>query len=846
KIDNEAESKKRVSALMSNRAVRFIENKGQLTNTENKPVPFVLFKAETPGMNVYITEKGLTYVFSKTELQNAEDDLSKEAQVSENQELKALQAAQKKYKTEMAWINVNLKNANIKRENIIKEGQSSEHFNFFYGHCPDGLSDVYEYEKITIKNIYPSIDWVIYQSTKNGMKYDFIVHPGADPKQIRLLYESEKPLNLDKAGNISITTALGTLTENAPYSYLQESKKEIKSSFIKTPINEHQVEVSFKLLNDNNQTKAETLIIDPQLVWGTYYGSNTSCSLGPGDGSEMTGVDNDAFGNLFVTGFTFNNFFPTFPAGGATYYQFVMGNISNVTDIIILKFSNTGQRLWVTYYGGNNVDYATSIKVDGLNNVFITGNTFSSNFPLCGVCLGYFSNVTIIAAQVVFLKFDNSGNRLWATLFGGTTGFDSPYGSSLAFDSSNNLIAVGYTFNANFPMFGTPFQPTFGGGGFNFDAFIVKFNNTGNPIWSTFYGGSGSDQAYGVEVDVNDNIIVTGATTSTNFPTTAVGVPTAASYNQAAPSAGTDAFILKFDTNGNRLWASCYGGTSTDRGTSVACDAAGNIFIGGNTTSTNLPITPAGVPLATSYNQAANAGGGDVFITKFDKDGVRLWATYFGGTLLESSIGGGNAPTDTELGIDQCGNIHFVFSTRSTNIPVLNPSGSVCGYFDNSYGTGGVWAISDNFLTKFTNNGQLLFASYIGGQGWEMEPVISFDNSNNFFIGGVSAGVSTGFPLNNPGAPAYFDGAVGAAKVTLHKFIPLVPSYTVSSSNPTGCVNNGSVSIAICGDAPYSFVWNTGLSTSSSTLSSSSIPNLGPGVYQVTVTSGCTLTATRS
>ena len=133
KNDNETESKKRVSALMSNRAVRFIENKGQLTNTENKPVPFVLFKAETPGMNVYITEKGLTYVFSKTELQNAEDDFSGKAEVSEKQELKALQAAQNKYKTEMAWINVNLKNASIKRENIIKEGQSSEHFNFFYG-----------------------------------------------------------------------------------------------------------------------------------------------------------------------------------------------------------------------------------------------------------------------------------------------------------------------------------------------------------------------------------------------------------------------------------------------------------------------------------------------------------------------------------------------------------------------------------------------------------------------------------------------------------------------------------------------------------------------------------------
>jgi len=309
-IKSDVENKQLLENYFNNRTIRFIENKGQLTNTEHKPVPFVLFKAQAPGMSVYITEKGLTYVFTKTETQIEGENVSEKQELTSQQQVNS-----KRYKTEMAWVNVILKNATINRDNIIKEGRSEEHFNYFYGHCPDGMNNVFEYDKITIKNIYPNIDWVIYNSTKNGFKYDFIVHPGADPSLIKLIYDSEKPLDVDSQGNISIITPLGTLTEQAPYSYLLNSKKEVKSSFRRRQINSHQVEISFGLFNDyddQNETGSfgnETLIIDPQMVWGTYYGSNTATSTGPGDGTEMRGVDNDASGNLFATGHTWNSFF---------------------------------------------------------------------------------------------------------------------------------------------------------------------------------------------------------------------------------------------------------------------------------------------------------------------------------------------------------------------------------------------------------------------------------------------------------------------------------------------------------------------------------------------------------
>ena len=168
KTANKEPVKNQVNVFMANakQNVSFLENKGQMMDTEGKPVPFVLFKAEASGMNVYITEKGLTYVFVKIEEDKKEEERELEKKKDKHQELMLPGEQEEKPKAEMAWINVNLKGSTIKRENIIKEEQSAEHFNYFYGHCPEGIYDVYQYKKLTIKNVYPNIDWVFYNSQK--------------------------------------------------------------------------------------------------------------------------------------------------------------------------------------------------------------------------------------------------------------------------------------------------------------------------------------------------------------------------------------------------------------------------------------------------------------------------------------------------------------------------------------------------------------------------------------------------------------------------------------------------------------------------------------------------------
>jgi hypothetical protein len=590
--------------------VSFLENKGQMMDTEGKPVPFVLFKAEAAGMNVYITEKGLTYVFVK--LEEEERGVSTP---NKHQDLMMPGKHNEKLKAEMAWINVNLKGANIKRENIIKEEQSAEHFNYFYGHCPDGINDVYQYKKLTIKNVYPNIDWVFYNSSKGGMKYDFIVNPGANPNDIKLIYESETPLSLDKEGNLQLKTKLGNLTENAPYSYIQETTTEVKSSFKTTALNKHQVEVTFAL-DQNSYNQASTLIIDPQLVWGTFYG---------GSGQDYTySIESDSNGNVFVTGFTASTNFPLLNAG--TFFQGAFGGAGGgfASDAFILKFTNSGNLLWATYYGGSSDDVGFSICADLAGNVFVTGFANSTNFPVQNAGT-FFQGIFGGGNNDVFmLKFDNNGNRLWATYYGGTDDEVSQY---ICIDLFGNIFATGFINSANFPLqnAGTFFQGTFGGG---VDAFILKFDNNGNRLWATFYGGSGIELSFTICTDSNGNVFVAGYTDSPNFP-----VQNAGTFFQGTFSGGGfDGFILKFDNAGNRLWATYFGSNSNDLidFENLVIDNCDNVYLSLQTPSNSFPHLLNSTS-CSYFDNSYNGGATDFIITRFTNNGSLNWCTYLGG-----------------------------------------------------------------------------------------------------------------------------------------------------------------------------------------------------------------------
>ena len=183
---NVSETEMQAREWTKNKSVKFRENKGQWADKN------ILFQTEAPGMQMCVTEKGLTYFFVHTKKEN------------ENEQENIFE--KEKMETEWSRVDMELANARILKENIVKENQS-EYFNqYFFPNGPRGITDVRDYEKITVKNIYPGIDWVLYNSSNAGFKYDFIVHPGANASDILLTYRSKNKLKLNDAGNISLIT----------------------------------------------------------------------------------------------------------------------------------------------------------------------------------------------------------------------------------------------------------------------------------------------------------------------------------------------------------------------------------------------------------------------------------------------------------------------------------------------------------------------------------------------------------------------------------------------------------------------------------------------------------------
>ena len=816
KKEEKTGSKEQFKDYLKAKPVRFIENKGQIVDVNARPVPFVLFKAEAPGMNLYITEKGLTYVFVK--------HLKKEG---EKQEINPATSFHEQLKTEMAWFNVHLDGATIKRENIIKEVESQEHFNYFYGHCPQGIVEVHQYDKITIREVYPGIDWVFYNSQNGGMKYDFVVHPGADPSQINLLYDGQNPLTLLDDGSISIQTPLGSLKEEKPFTYEQEGDIEVKSSYQLTTISNNKTLLKFNLARYDSSKR---LIIDPQLYWYTFYGGNNV--------DDCFSTDTDEDGNIFVTGGTTSDNFPLLDPGGTAYFSDDYSTLPFALDlnVFVLKFSASGNLLWATYYGGFGEESAYSIETDLNGNVFVTGWTKSQDFPIQSAGTGSFNQPIFGGGfmDAFILKFQNNGTRLWASYYGGS-GQDQGYG--LSTDLQGNLWITGKTESPNFPTqtTGTFFQGTHAG---ESDAFILKFDNLGVRQWATYYGGTGSDEGHSISNDADGNAFVSGETFSDNFSTQNNG-----GYFQSNYGGAGDAFVLKFADNGSRLWATYYGGLGYDTGISICNDSQDNLFVLGSSESTDFPIQNSG----TFFQGTFNGGFSDAFFLKFDTNGARLWATLMGGVESE------NFGTFDNLEVDKCDHVYFAFihfTSPMTGAEASIPNNSfpyITNTINAPFFIASATCSSEPILGRLSNNGDLQWCSYMGGSGAEKRTCIDIDQSNSIvFCSSMGSDawcpfLPSTYPLTDPGSGAYFDNTLQTggdfAELIISKLqIPQLQTNTNSVLPITCTTCDGSITINVTsGDGMFTYNWSNGVSQSNISDTSSMINNLCPGNYSVIV-----------
>jgi uncharacterized protein (TIGR03437 family) len=560
--------------------------------------------------------------------------------------------------------------------------------NYFRGKDPSQWrTGLPRYARVQYSDLYPGID-IVYYGNGRKLEYDLIVSPQADPARIRIEFDHAGSARIASGGDFVFNASRGEVRLRKPviYQNLSGVRREVPGRYVLKGRNI----LGFQI---GAYDRSRSLVIDPVLTYATYLG-------GASDETALA-VATDAAGNSYAAGYTTS---VNFPASSGAYEASPPGG---ATDIFVAKYSPGGQLVYATYLGGNGEDTAFGIAVDSSGNVYLTGYTSSADFPITsGAYQGGYRGGSLDAFLV---KLNAAGNALVYSTYLGGAGEDIGYGITL--DATNEPVIAGSTASLNFPVTGGAYATTYAGG--VTDGFVVRFNAAGTSlVYSTYLGGAGEDAAYGVALDTHGNAYLTGYTESADFPitpgalqtttaggydafvtainatgnalvystflggtdgdfgfgiatdssanayitgyTTSPDYPTTAGAFQVAKRAGYDAVLTKLSPAGSLLYSSYLGGSGDDFGFAVAVDAAQNVYVTGETSSTDLPLVN---PI-----QAALAGPVNAFIAQVNPAWTALsFSTYVGGSGSDAGYG---------IAVNAQGVVSVAGTTSSANFPV--------------------------------------------------------------------------------------------------------------------------------------------------------------------------------
>lgn len=571
----------------------FIENKGQLTDAKGKAVSGIQYELSTAGMNLYMGNGALHYQFRK---------------VSEQGDKPLINS----YMMNVSLVGAN-KNARVEVSDALS------YYEQYYTAGANGVT-AHAYGKITYKDVYPGIDWVLY--VKNGtVEYDFVVQPGADASQIKLKYDGATALKMMEHGGIMAVTPMGNISEQKPIAYESNTGKAVAANF----------KLKNNILSFETGKHDGKLTIDPVIFWSTYFGGTSE--------DVATCVKVSPGGNIYIGGYTSSTLLNFTIGMPAMSFQPALGG---GFDAFITKYDQNGVRQFTTYYGGAGNERGTCIAGDAaFGNIFLGGSTQGSTGMATG---GAYRATNSGSIDGFLLRINNNGVRQWSTYYGGT---GNDYVNGIAVDGATGVYITGRTESASLISSAGVFQTTLSGSA---DAFVAKFNGTsgtGTLAFSTYYGGTGVEEGYTVTTDAANNVYVGGQTTSVT------NIATAGAY-QSTLDGANDGFLGRLNTTGTtRSWGTYFGGPGTDQVTQIVCRAAtSDIGITGYTTSTS------GIASANAQQTTYGGGAQDAFIGQFTNAGLRTWSSYVGGNDLDYS---------ESITLDPVGNLIIAGGTQSLN-----------------------------------------------------------------------------------------------------------------------------------------------------------------------------------
>lgn len=638
--------------------LRFEPNAGQTD-------PRVRYLARTPGMTAFLTDDGVTLLLTRnTGNQCGEENLLR----GRNPRCPSF---------EHAAFRMSLAGAS-RRPSIRANEPLPGRVNYFLGNDPSRWrTDISTFAKVEYREVYPGVDLVFYGNGRN-VEYDFLVKPGGDPGLIELAYEGVQRLRADLNGDLLITTAGGEVRQHRPrvFQELAGSQVEIAAEY---RIREQKV--SFELARYD---RSRPLRIDPVLAYSTYLGGDAAGS----------GIAIDSSGAAYVTGSLVSAAFPvvsayqTFqgaadafvakinPAGTQLVYStflgsngndygiaiavdgagaaYVLGATSSSTfptknpyqtfrgdqDAFVTKLSAAGSALvYSTYLGGALREEPGAIGIDPLGSAYITGGTYSSNFPVVNA----YRSQPGGDSDAFVTKLNSSGsNAAYSTYLGGS---GADFGRGIAVDGTGAAYVTGSASDSSFPVKNA--VRTFTG---VVDAFIAKLSPFGNDLfYSTMLGGSDADYGTAIAVDSTGAAYVTGYTQSPDYPAT-----TLFKFYQA----GTDVFIAKLNNVGTEfLYSTFVYGVNHDYGYGIAVDGLGNAFVAGQDSSYNFPLAQ---PLQSF------GGESDAFVLKLNPTGTAL--------IYSTQLGGRGSEIAASIAVDPLGfNAYIIGINNGGDFPIFNP-----------------------------------------------------------------------------------------------------------------------------------------------------------------------------
>lgn len=398
----------------------------------------------------------------------------------------------------------------------------------------------------------------------------------------------------------------------------------------------------------------------PQI--STYFGKSQI--------DELKGICKDTKGNIYGIGNTTSN---NLPVTAGAFQASLKGDY----EAFLVKFDSCGTLIWCTYFGTSGFDSGEKIAYSSDSSIVFTGFTDGSDLDTTQNCFQPLKNGM---TDCYIAKFNLNGQAQFVSYFGGT---QSDFSYALTIDGKNNIIIGGTSLSPTIHTNAQSFQQNLSGA---VDAFIARFNKSGQLKFSTFYGGTNAEDIHDVTTDGDGNIIGVGGSFSNNLNTSSMCL-------QSSSNGGMEVYVIKLDSLGNRLFSTYIGGSGLDDSYGVSTDQQNNIYLTGHTSSNDFYKT------AISH-QTSIAGATDNYCLKLSSSGSLVWSTIFGGTFADNNV---------HCKIDANNNIYSLINSQSTDFPMV-------GTGNNTMHNG----VNDMVLAKINNSGQLIYTTFKGGSGDEI------------------------------------------------------------------------------------------------------------------------------